>query len=339
MIRVELRPRRHRRWLPVVLLAAIAPVLVVVGVAFHERLPGLGGSRAVTPGPVSVAPAPSTVDAESIPLVFAPVEQDTAMRDSTLVRAAVTSPAADTPAPEKSVSSPPSMPAVAVPTRAAKTGSGSVVAAGVVLARGSGNATRRSTPCSRTLDLCARLPVGMHLTALACDPGGTFTLEGTGASPRQTEAFLDTLREAGSRAVLSWWSDGPAGADGQRACRFAYRGQHRTEPQAEPSAVSPAQAIAAFTRLATLARQSGLAGVSAAPATVEAPAATGTGRQRQQLSATGSPEQIGAFLNRLRSAPVPTVLTEVVVAAESGAGQPTNRTRLAATVEAVVLRP
>jgi hypothetical protein len=338
VIRIELRPRRHRRWLPVVLLVAAASVLVVAGVAFRERLPGLG-SRAAVPGPAAVAPVASPVDADSIPLVFAPVRQDAATADTAKARTAVTSPVADTPTPEKPVSSPPSVSAVVVPTRATKTGSGSVVAAGVVLARGSGNAGRRSTPCSRTLDLCARLPAGVHLTALACDPGGTFTLEGTGASPRQIEAFLDTLREAGSRAVLSWWSDGPSGADGRRACRFAYRGQHRAESQVEPPAVSPAQATAAFTRLATLARQAGLAGVTAAPATAEAPATTGTGRQRQQLSATGSPEQIGAFLNRLRSAPVPTVLTEVVVASESGAGQPTDRTRLAATVEAVVLRP
>jgi hypothetical protein len=177
----------------------------------------------------------------------------------------------------------------------------------------------------------------VRLTALACDANGAYTLEGTGASPRQIEAFLDTLREAGSQATLSWWSDGSTGVGGERACRFAFRGQHRAAVPFESPALSPAQAAAAFSRVAVLARLAGLTGVSA-DSVVETPAVSG-GRQRQQLSATGSPEQVAAFLNRLRQAPIPTVLSEVVVASAIAAGQPTAPARLTAAVEAAVLRP
>jgi hypothetical protein len=89
--------------------------------------------------------------------------------------------------------------------------------------------------------------------------------------------------------------------------------------------------------VAVLARLAGLTGVSA-DSVVETPAVSG-GRQRQQLSATGSPEQVAAFLNRLRQAPIPTVLSEVVVASAIAAGQPTAPARLTAAVEAAVLRP
>jgi hypothetical protein len=197
---------------------------------------------------------------------------------------------------------------------------------------------RWSNACQGAVRLNERLPSGILLKSLSCHAQGEYLLEGLSSSQQAVEEFLAILQNLPSRVSLSVWGEGEARAERLYKYRFAFQGQFADLPPQELETLSADQAEKLFHKVAYWADECGLDGLSVKKPIV-LPLSPERVQQRQKLWGTGSYQQIGRFLQKLKQVEQIAALGEVVLVPLHGEGSGWVEARLYAAIDAVVRAP
>jgi hypothetical protein len=195
-----------------------------------------------------------------------------------------------------------------------------------------------TTACFWAARLSATRSDDIRFTALTCNAAGEYTLEGMSSSHQAAEVFLDTLHQLPSRATLSWWREGPVWAEEVYQYHFTFQGQFEKLLIRELMPLTLEQSRTLFQKIAAWAQAAGLGAL-----TIKEPLETslppGRAQQRQKLWATGSYQQIDAFLDRLMQVQDSAALGEVVIVPVYEREKDRRMARLYAVVDVLVNRP
>ena len=197
---------------------------------------------------------------------------------------------------------------------------------------------RWSAACVWAIELAERMPSNARLTSLACNVSGEYTLEGQSASHKVAKGFLKTLQQLPSRVSLSWWREGKLRAEQAYRYKFTFQGQFGELYSHDLEELSGDQAGALFKKVGAWALQSGLGGLSLKEL-LEIPLTPERMQQRQKLWATGSYQQISAFLKHFKHVEDIACLGEVVMVPIYQEGESWQKARLYAAIDVLVRRP
>jgi hypothetical protein len=171
---------------------------------------------------------------------------------------------------------------------------------------------RRSAACQWALRAAARLPAGTQLTALTCQASGEYSMEGTSASQRPVETFMQTLQQLPSQVDLSWWRSGAPGRPGPESLHFTFHGRFGDVQGDELDVLSPTQAKQLWSKVSQWCQEAALDEISSGDP-IRNEAGPGVFQVRRKLWATGSYGQANAFLRQLRQVRDVAALGEVVM--------------------------